>query len=40
MTVKCETMAELAYMIANAVQQGLTFEAHTSDLTITYTGGY
>ena len=40
MIVHCDTTMAFQMMIAAAVREGLTFEAHTAHLTITYTGGY
>jgi hypothetical protein len=40
MQIICETIAELVKVCAGLVAMGITFEAHTSDLTITCTGGF
>jgi len=40
MTIRCETLQELIQVTAGLVAQGVTFEAHTRNLSITLTGGY
>ena len=40
MTINCDTMMDFQLVIAGLVREGLTFEAHTRDLSITLTGGY
>tara|TARA_R110000803_G_scaffold37168_1_gene80078 strand:+ start:572 stop:694 length:123 start_codon:yes stop_codon:yes gene_type:complete len=40
MIINCTTVEELVIVVAGLVNQGLTFEAYMSDLTIRLTGGY
>lgn len=40
MKIKCADIAELTAVCAGLVQQGIMFEASTTRLTVTCTGGY
>jgi hypothetical protein len=40
MTIRCQTLTELAKVCADLVREGVTFEAQTHNLTITLTGGF
>jgi hypothetical protein len=40
MTIRCHDYTAVAFICAELVRQGVTFEADTTTLTITLTGGY
>jgi hypothetical protein len=39
-SIKCETLAELIKVCAGLVQEGVTFQAQTHNLTVILTGGF